>query len=92
MNADLLEELRTRAEQATQIAKEIELLQQADPRISSRKITFKEFNTLDDVLPRELLCDVLAAGRIVLLQEKEARLELLLGIKPASEPHTGADG
>ena len=79
MNVEQLTALRKRAEKATEVAKDIELLQAASPRAGSRKWSFVEWNTNEKVLPDSLLRDVIESGRLKLMEAKERELSELLG-------------
>jgi hypothetical protein len=88
MNEERLKKLKERANQAVKVAAEIINLQKASPFGCYVDLLFRQENK--DVWPDELLKDVIEAGRLALLKQKETLLESLVTTEP--EPDSIAMG
>jgi hypothetical protein len=78
MNKERLEKLKAKADRSVEIAKALDLLSACDPSVSNFEGSYRQWNTGSEYLPKELLKEVLIAGRLAMINRLESELESIL--------------
>lgn len=84
MDKTKVDELVGRASRAQQLVRDIEALEKADPYQDGVTIIFKYTGSGFGILAGEILKEVVAAGRVAVLERREKELAGVLGETPES--------